>query len=249
MEEPTSAETAELLLSSMPDADLETLLKRVVSSRVSSQSPDEALRFLFRLDESLYILESMTSVRYDGGVHTKHRHTRYHDFFVNQVHKGERVLDVGCGIGYVSYDVAERAEAWVVAVDINEGNIQIAKERFSHPRITYKVADALTLPYGEKFDLIVLSNVLEHLDNRPQFLKKLCEAFSPSRILVRVPLFERDWRVPLKEELGMDYRLDSTHFTEYTLESFSDEVSAAGLQITHQEVRWGEIWAVVCEKI
>jgi hypothetical protein len=106
----------------------------------------------------------------------------------------------------------------------------------------------LSLPCGEKFDLIVLSNVLEHLENRPQFLRKLCDTFSPSRILLRVPMFERDWRVPLKQELGMDYRLDSTHFTEYTPESFSDEISAAGLLIIHQEVRWGEIWAVVREK-
>jgi hypothetical protein len=28
------------------------------------------------------------------------------------------------------------------------------------------------------------------------------------------------------------------------LESFAEEMAAAGLRITHQEVRWGEIWAV-----
>jgi hypothetical protein len=59
-------------------------------------------------------------------------------------------------------------------------------------------------------------------------------------VLLRVPSFERDWRVPLKQELGIDYRLDPTHFTEYTLESFAQEVGSAGLRVVHQECRWGE---------
>lgn len=47
----------------------------------------------------------------------------------------------------------------------------------------------------------------------------------------------------LKRELGVEWRLDPTHETEYTLESFAEELAAASLRITHQEVRWGEIWA------
>ncbi len=76
-----------------------------------------------------------------------------------------------------------------------------------------------------------------------EFLRGIVETMRPSRLLLRVPVFERDWRVPLKQELGIDYRLDSTHYTEYTLESFSSELEEAGLRVTHQEVRWGEIWA------
>jgi len=57
-----------------------------------------------------------------------------------------------------------------------------------------------------------------------------------------VPLFEREWRVPLKKELGVEWRLDATHETEYTLESFAEELDAAHLQAVYQEVRWSEIW-------
>jgi hypothetical protein len=66
---------------------------------------------------------------------------------------------------------------------------------------------------------------------------------TPSRWLIRVPLFERHWSVPLKQELGIDYRLDPTHQIEYTQESFAAEMRQTGLEIVHQEVRWGEIWA------
>ena len=84
--------------------------------------------------------------------------------------------------------------------------------------------------------------MLEHLPRRPEFLSKLKQLPGIERLLVRVPLFERDWRVPLKQELGIEWRLDPTHETEYTLESFAEEVREAGLQVGHLEVRWGEIW-------
>ena len=38
-----------------------------------------------------------------------------------------------------------------------------------------------------------------------------------------------------------------THETEYTLETFAEEMKEAGLSIQHLEVRWGEIWSVVME--
>ena len=67
----------------------------------------------------------------------------------------------------------------------------------------------------------------------------------PAHILIRVPLFERDWRVPLKQELGVEWRLDPTHEIEYTIESFAEEIAEAGLTVSLQEIRWGEIWAEV----
>lgn len=65
----------------------------------------------------------------------------------------------------------------------------------------------------------------------------------PARWLIRVPTYERDWRVPLMDQLGCECRLDATHETEYTRESFHEELSQAGLAIIHEEYRWGEIWA------
>jgi hypothetical protein len=64
-------------------------------------------------------------------------------------------------------------------------------------------------------------------------------------MLIRVPLFERAWEVPLRKELGLEWRSDATHETEYTEESFAQEMDAAQLTLVHQEIRWGEIWAQV----
>jgi hypothetical protein len=169
----------------LQERQVESLILEIITKRISALSPDEALRLLFRLQAALYPALGRKAVEYGGGTHTKHRHTRYHDFFTSRVQADER------------------------------------------------------------FDVVVLSNILEHLPERPAFLRRMQQAARPSRMLIRVPLFERDWQVPLKRELGVEWRLDPTHETEYTLESFVDEVTQAGCRIVHQEVRWGEIWAEV----
>ena len=202
-----------------------------------------ALKLVFRVEAWLYTLEGRLAIQYNGGIHTKHRHLRYHDFFVSRIPAGAQVLDIGCGIGAVAYDIAERAGAIVTGIDISEHNVDIARERFSHPNLTYILGDALEYLPDSRFDIVILSNVLEHLPERPAFLRRVHENTKAERFLIRVPLFERDWRVPLKKELGIEWRLDGTHETEYTLESFATEMDEAKLDIVHQEVRWGGIWA------
>ena len=222
---------------------LKRLIEEAITRSADTLPPDEALRFLFRLDEQLYVLEGIKAMEYNGGIHTKHRHTHYHNFFVGRIHEGERVLDIGCGMGDVAYDVAMKAGAEVMGIDLNHQNIAQARSRYHHPRLRFIVGNALQDLPDEPFDVVVLSNILEHLEARYTFLRRVQEKVRPSRFLIRVPLYERDWRVPLKRELGVEWRLDLTHETEYTLESFAEEMGAAGLRITHQEVRWGEIWA------
>ena len=232
-----------MILHGLPNESLKDFLVEVATIRVKSQAPAEGLRFLFGVEAALSPVQGKLAVAYGVGLHTKHRHMRYHNFFVNRIQARERVLDIGCGIGAVAYDVAERAKAYVVGIDRNADKIALARQRYMHPRVGYRVGDALQDLPSEHFDVVILSNVLEHSSDRLQFLERVQQAASPSRFLIRVPLFERDWRVPLKQELGVEWRLDATHETEYTLESFAEEMSAAGLSITHQEVRWGEIWA------
>lgn len=220
-----------------------SLSARAVSS---ARTPQQSLEFLFNLERQLYTLVSEEAARYEGGLHPKHRITAYHDFFVNHVIENEKVLDIGCGNGALAFDLAEKSRAFVTAIEISKSNYNDALKLHPHERIKYVHGDALKDLPEECFDTVVISNVLEHLPERSDFLKRVQQRINPSRWLVRVPMYQRDWRVALMDELGIDYRLDNTHYIEYTKKAFFDELFQAGLLIKEIETVWGEFW---CEAV
>jgi len=75
---------------------------------------------------------------------------------------GDRVLDVGCGKGFLIYDLmTELPGLEVVGIDISEYAIENAKEEIK-PYIS--VADAKELPFEDNsFDLVISLNVLHNL--------------------------------------------------------------------------------------
>ncbi len=202
-----------------------------------------ALSALLDAHSKIETMAATTAVRYGGGVNPKHRIMAYHEFFRARVRPGERVLDVGSGNGFLALSMA-RAGAKVEGVEIVPANVEIARARHAHPEIVYRVGDATkdAMPYG--FDTVAMSNVLEHLPDRPALLRRLAAQTGAKRFLIRIPCFDRDWLVPLRKELGLDWRSDSTHETEYTLSEFDAELAQAGLVREETILRWGEIWAV-----
>ena len=48
-----------------------------------------------------------------------------------------------------------------------------------------------------------------------------------------------------EDELGIDYRLDPTHYIEYKKGELEKELKAAGLKIKEVEYGWGEMWCVI----
>ena len=203
------------------------------------------IKLLLRVYNYLYQRISYLSRKINAGIHPKHRIIDYHNYFLNQIKEGSKVLDVGCGIGSLSFDLAKKAKL-VTAIDINGKLIKIAKERFQKENIEYIIGDAITYNFKNQYDYIILSNVLEHIKNRTEFLiniQKLADV-----ILIRVPMINRSWIVLYQKELNIDYRLDASHYIEYTFNTFEKEMKSAGLKIISFTIQFGEIWAYV-EKI
>jgi SAM-dependent methyltransferase len=201
-----------------------------------------AMRQLLELYQDAYVGVDLGAIDYDGGVHAKHRLMRYHDFFVERVGPGERVLDVGCGKGELAYDLADRAGAEVVAVDYSPWALEFARQHFRHPRIAYVQADAAAYVPDRDVDVAVLSNVLEHIDSRTELLRSLREGAGARRLLLRVPVRDRDWTVPLRRELGLPHFSDREHKLEYDPDLLRRELAAAGWTMGDPQLLWGEIW-------
>jgi 2-polyprenyl-3-methyl-5-hydroxy-6-metoxy-1,4-benzoquinol methylase len=218
-------------------------LIELLRKKITAMSAVEAMKFLFEVDHGLYELEGQTAVKLGDGVHTKHRHINYHKFFTDNLEPNQRVLDIGCSSGELTVDLAKKvAPGKVVGIELVEEKVKIAKEKYQLPNLTFIFGDALKDLPNEKFDVITLSNVLEHIDKRVEFLKKVKEKYQPKYFLIRVPMFERDWRIPLQKELELDYRLDNTHCIEYRYEELMRELKSAGLSVESMKINWGEYW-------
>lgn len=228
----------------LPAMVLQNVCRLAFEAFSRSHKPESGLVGLLRIQDVLKWYIDQQAIRYGKGIHPKHRLMDYHRFFIERLERGEHVLDVGCGQGAVSNSLAE-AGIKVTGVDFNFDNISRAKQKYSHDNIRFIEADILVDPPPGPFSTIVMSNVLEHIEDRTTILKSLVRLYHPQRFLLRVPMSNRHWEVPLKQELGLPSFSDPTHCTEYTVECFAREMEEAGLAILSSQVIWGEIWSEV----
>ena len=209
----------------------------------------KAFERLFKIEENTKWVYNELALRYGNGIHIKHQLMNYSSFFKNNIKKDQTVVDIGCGYGAVANSIVESLPTVkLIGIDTDKEKILQAKKNYKNSNLKFIHGDAFGIdPF--KADVIILSNVLEHIEERINFLKKVKKHFSPSLFLIRVPDFERDWTIPLKKEIGINYFSDNTHFIEHTENEFRQEMSDAGLNILSLQKNWSEIWATCESKI
>ncbi len=213
---------------------------------LDSRDPDpgQGLRRLLAIRDRLDLVTNERAMAYGRGEHPKHRLTDYHRFFIDRIADGDRVLDVGCGYGAVARAIAHaHPNCTVTGIDMDGPRLAQARNSRNPDNLTFVEGDATRAVPEGGWHVVVLSNVLEHITDRVGFLRALASTTGAARLLIRVPLFERDWQMALRRELGVDFRSDEDHKIEHTLAEFETEVEAAGLTIRERLTVWGEIWA------
>ena len=96
----------------------------------------------------------------------------------------ERVLDIGCGNGKTTAEIAARVpQGAVVGVDASAGMVAFAAAQSDpalHPNLQFAVADARHLPYQHEFDLVVSFNALHWIPEQAQALQSIRSALKPA---------------------------------------------------------------------
>lgn len=105
--------------------------------------------------------------------------------------KNENVLDVGCGDGRITAEIAKYlTEGSVVGIDNSEHMISLAKKKFSgeeYSNLSFKILDAKSLNFNSEFDLIVSNAALHWVDEHVKILTGIYNSLKEGgRILLQM---------------------------------------------------------------
>ncbi len=102
-------------------------------------------------------------------------------------HSSLSILDIGPGHGFFSYLTKKEFPDYekIDIVDISDTSLQMTKNiiGFDEHKIKYFKQDIFEYDNSNKYDFIVLGEVIEHLDNPKQILRKLSKLLKPNGIL------------------------------------------------------------------
>ena len=159
----------------------------------------------------------------------------------------ERVLDIGCGDGKVSAEIARRLTSGsVLGIDPSTRMIAFAQAHFArieYPNLVFAVGDATGLPYRDEFDLVVSFNALHWVRDQDAALRGIRDALKPAgrALLEFVPQGPRKSLEDVIEETCASKRWagyfagHAAPYVHVTPERFGELASGAGLRVERLE--------------
>jgi len=104
-----------------------------------------------------------------------------------------KILEVGCSYGYLSYAISKR-KFEIKAIDVASTPIKFATENFGDFFYNTDLRE-YSNQYNEKFDLVIATEVIEHLENPGEFLNNCKEILNiGGKILLTTP--NKDYSKP-----------------------------------------------------
>ena len=145
--------------------------------------------------------------------------TAYEQMYTNirAVIKDKIVLEIACGTGLISKNVADAAESYI-ATDFSENMLKTARKGYVPDNLTFEREDAAFLSFDDDtFDVVIIANALHIIPQPEKVLAEIDRVLTPNGVLI-APNFIHD-----------DSDLKST--------VMSKVLSAAGITF---EAKWNE---------
>jgi 2-polyprenyl-3-methyl-5-hydroxy-6-metoxy-1,4-benzoquinol methylase len=147
------------------------------------------------------------------------------------VNNKKSILDIGCGAGTLCLYYTSKGHK-VLGVDISSKAVESAKQ--SAKFLNLKNAQFQTIPFPKvvpqgKFDFIIFTEVIEHLEDDDLALKKIFSILRPGGICV---ISTPSKNAPLHRlGLAKDFDKSVGHLRRYTLEELVKKSKSCGFQV------------------
>lgn len=78
--------------------------------------------------------------------------------------KDKKVLDIGCGFGWLELNFLQRGAGRITGIEISEKNLETARKYIKSQKVFFRVGSAVDLPFeSQSFDTVVSWDVMEHI--------------------------------------------------------------------------------------
>jgi ubiquinone/menaquinone biosynthesis C-methylase UbiE len=166
----------------------------------------------------------------------RHYHHLLRNYFAFLVPPGQRVLELGCGVGdLLSSLKASRA----VGVDFSPEMVALAKEK--HPDTEFHVADVAEFEANAKFDYIVMSDLVNDVPDVQRVFERARRNATPDTRLV-LNFFNNLWRPVLSVAQKFGLKAPTLPQNWLSLDDVRNLLHLAGWEVIKYDVRM--LWPV-----
>lgn len=138
--------------------------------------------------------------------------------------KGKNILDIGCGAGGVLYPLHEEG-ANVVGIDVDDEYLALGRGK----GMDLKKIDFMNFNVDKKFDLIIMTDVFEHLPGACRMLDRIHDYLSDNGYLfIGVPNI-----APCIPKFHFLFHLHILHMWYFDSRTLSDLLSSRGFEVVN----------------
>jgi ubiquinone/menaquinone biosynthesis C-methylase UbiE len=158
----------------------------------------------------------------------------------------QKILDVGCGKGIFTFELAKRfPQATVVGIDTDREQIEINRtiaKKHGFQNLRFEATDILELADKGTYDLVLSVDALEHIEDDLGALRVMRSAARPGGVFVcHVPAFERIW---IFRNVKTNFDVPGHVRPGYRLNELTEKLKTSGFQVLEAGHTYGYLETV-----
>lgn len=161
-------------------------------------------------------------------------HQRLIEIYHFLISPSQRIIEIGCGMGDL---IAALKPDRGVGIDFSSEMIRRAEKK--HPEIEFIECDAQRLDLNEKFDVVILSDIVNDLWDVQEVFQQIQKLCTPqTRIIIN--LYSQVWELPLKCVQTLQLATPLLPQNWLTVEDITNMLHLAGFEVVRcwPEILW-----------